>query len=69
MYKHASNSATERCVFFPLPCLPLPFPFEAAAMTGDSGGGNSSSLMAGVSGTYGSQNVLYKYTTNLNKPF
>lgn len=58
MFKHACNSVTECCVFFPLPFLPLPFPFEAAAMTGDSGGGtSSSSLMAGVSGTYGSQNV------------
>jgi len=57
MYKHASNSVTECCIFFPLPCLPLPFPFEAAAMAGDSGGGKYSSLMAGVSGTYGSQNV------------
>ena len=57
MYKHTSNSVTEHCVFFLLPCLPLPFPFEATADAGDSGGGKSSSLMAGVSGTYGSQNV------------
>ena len=57
---HASNSVTEGCVFFPRPCLPLLFPFEAEATTGDSGGGNSSSplLMKGVSGTYYSQNVL-----------
>ena len=56
MFKHASNSETESRVFLPLPCLPLPFPLEAAAMTGDSGGGSSSLLIAGVSGTYGSQN-------------
>lgn len=43
-FKHASSSVTEGCVFFPLPCLPLPFPLEAAATTGDSGGGNASSL-------------------------
>ena len=61
MLKHASTSATKCCAFFPLPCLPLPFAFEAADVAGDSSGGSSSSLMTGVSGTCGSQKVnLYR---------
>ena len=65
MLKHASNSATKCCAFFPLPCLPLPFPFEAADVAGDSSGGSFSSLMAGVSGTCGSQKVNLNRHANL----